>query len=288
MKIDLQLHSIHSDGYLTPAQLAGFSAEHGVKIAALTDHNTISGQAEFKQACAKRGIKTIPGLELYVKVGSRKINILWYNYDIDSLELRALLLESQKRRRNNMWSKLLQLQKAGFHIDVEAVLVKYPDYVPINKVVDDLLAAPYNQKKIKRDLGLKNPREEDIMTEYFFNKKSNPLKDAYINLERVLRLRKKIGGQIIFCHPGHHNKLRGKIVPKLKKMGIDGLELLSPHHGHEVIMYIQYLAEEFDFITTGGSDFHKFELPDKKIKYSWQWFEIDSKHLRKIDKVIGR
>ncbi len=288
MKIDLQVHSTYSDGYLTPAQLAVFLAEQGVKVAALTDHNTLAGQQEFKAACAKHRIKTIPGLELYVKVGSRRINILWYNYRNNLAELETILVESQNRRRRNMRAKLLQLQKLGFHLEVEAILSKYPNYVPVNKVVDELFAIPYNQRKIKRELGLKNPREEDLMSEYFFNKQTGKLQDAYISLERIMKLRKKIGGQIIFCHPGHYNKMRGKIIPKLKQIGLDGLELLSPHHNHETIMYIQYLADEYNFITTGGSDFHEFELPDKKIKYSWQWFEIDSRHLRKIDKIIGK
>ncbi|MEI7620792.1 MAG: PHP domain-containing protein, partial [Candidatus Falkowbacteria bacterium] len=102
MIIDLQLHSIHSDGYLTPTQLASFVAKQGVKIASLTDHNTLSGQKEFREACAKHKIKTIPGLELYVRLGNRKFNIIWYNYDEKSPELQAILLESQKRRRRNM------------------------------------------------------------------------------------------------------------------------------------------------------------------------------------------
>ena len=288
MTIDLQFHSIYSDGYLAPTQLARFVAGQGVKIASLTDHNTVAGQAEFKKASAKYKIKTIPGLELYVKAGNRRINILWYNYDQNAPELHKILLETQNRRRRNVRTKLLQLQKLGFHLDIETILSKFPDYVPLNRLTDELFASKYNQRKIKRDLGLKNPREEDLLSEYFFNKESGALRDACVNLERVLRLKKKVGGQIIFCHPGHYNKMRGNIIPRLKKMGVDGLELLSPHHSHETIMYIQYLADQFDFVTTGGSDFHKFELPGKKIRYSEQWFKIDSKYLRKIAKVIGK
>lgn len=288
MIIDLQAHSIYSDGYFSPTKLAGFLASQGVKIAALTDHNTLSGQKEFRAAGIKHKIKTIPGLELYVTVGHRRMNMLWYNYDENSLELKKMLLESQHRRRRNMRAKLLQLKANGFRLDVEAILAKYPDYVPINKVIDDFSASTYNQGKIRRDLKVRNFREDDLMREYFFNKQLGVLHDSYISLERILRLRKKIGGQIIFCHPAHHNKMRGNIVSKLKKMGIDGLEMLSPHHSYEAIMYIQYLAEEFDFITTGGSDFHKLGELDRKLKYSWQWFQIDSKHLRKIDKIIGK
>jgi len=288
MKIDLQLHSTYSDGYLSPTKLAAFVAAQGIKVAALTDHNTLAGQAEFKKACSKYRIKTVPGLELYVKVGSRNINILWYNYNPDSPELQAILLETQNRRRHNMRSKLLQLQKSDFHLEIEKILAKYPNYIPVNKIVDELFSSTANQKLIKKHLGLQNPREEDLMAEYFFNKKSAPLRDSYLSLKRVLKIRERVGGQIIFCHPGHHNKLRGQIIPKLKSLGIDGLELLSPHHSHEAIMYIQYLAQEFDLVTTGGSDFHKFELPDKKIRYAGAWFEIDSKYLRKIDRIIGK
>jgi len=288
MTIDLQFHSTYSDGYLAPAQLARFVAGQGVKVASLTDHNSLAGQAEFKKASAQYKIKTIPGLELYVKVGHRRINVLWYNYNAEAPELHKILLETQNRRRRNVRAKLLQLQKLGFRLEVEAILSKFPEYIPLNRLADELFASAYNQKKIKRDLGLKNPREEDLLSEYFFNKQSGALRDAYISLERVLKLKKKVGGQIIFCHPGHYNKMRGNIVPRLKKMGLDGLELLSPHHSHEAIMYIQHLADEFDFITTGGSDFHKFESPNKKIRSSAQWFKIDSKYLRKIAKVIGK
>ncbi len=288
MRIDLQLHSIYSDGYLTPAQLAHFIKKEKIKVASLTDHNTLAGQIEFQKACRKERIKVVPGLELYVRVGSRKINILWYNYQVDSPELYKLLLETQKRRRQIMRQKLERLKKIGFHLNVEKILSHYPEYVPVNKVADEFFAVPYNRRKIKQDLGIKQPREEDLFIHYFFNKNLGVLRDARISLERVLKLRQKIGGQIIFCHPGHFNKLRGNIVEKLKKMGVDGLELLSPHHSHESVMYIQYLAQQFDFVTTGGSDLHKFEGPDKKIRHPWQWFEIDSRNLRKVEKIIGR
>ncbi|MBU4375047.1 PHP domain-containing protein, partial [Patescibacteria group bacterium] len=64
MLIDLQLHSTYSDGYLTPTELAGFLAKQGVKIAALTDHNTVGGLDEFRQACRACKIKPITGVEL--------------------------------------------------------------------------------------------------------------------------------------------------------------------------------------------------------------------------------
>ena len=80
MYIDLQLHSTYSDGALTPTQMAGFLKAHGVKVASLTDHNTVAGLDEFFNACNKVGIKAIPGVELYVKYGVKKLNFLFYNF----------------------------------------------------------------------------------------------------------------------------------------------------------------------------------------------------------------
>ena len=57
MLIDLQLHSTCSDGYLTPSEVAKTCRERGVKVASLTDHNTVSGQEEFARACKELKIK---------------------------------------------------------------------------------------------------------------------------------------------------------------------------------------------------------------------------------------
>jgi predicted metal-dependent phosphoesterase TrpH len=62
MLIDLQLHSTYSDGYLTPTQIVKFIAKHGIKVAAITDHNTVSGLYEFRNSCKKYKIKPITGI----------------------------------------------------------------------------------------------------------------------------------------------------------------------------------------------------------------------------------
>ena len=68
---------------------------------------------------------------------------------------------------------------------------------------------------------------------------------------------------------------------------MDGIEVLSPHHSIGSVMYSQAMARELDFITTGGSDFHRQERESLPIQNSWQYFKVDSKYLRKINKIIG-
>lgn len=284
MLIDLQIHSTYSDGYLSPTQLVKFLVKNKVKLAALTDHNTVSGVAEFREAGKKMGLKTIIGMELYCSLGNRHFNILWYNFDYKNPELHNLLRETQRRRRGKVRKILEKLKDHGYEVDVGKILDKYNHYLAINKTGGAFYKQ--NKKRINQELGLKFPREEDILKKYFFSKEFGVLKESYINIERVIKLRDKIGGQLVFCHPGKHNKYAGSLPEKLAKLGIDGIEVLSPHHSIGSVIYAQFLAREYDWIETGGSDFHLFAGNHFTLQHSWQWFKIESKYLRKIAKII--
>jgi len=286
MLIDLQLHSNYSDGYLTPTELVKFIAEKGIKVASLTDHNTVGGVDEFRRACKEYKIKPITGLELYAKLGNQRLNVLWFNFDEKSPDLHKMLRNSQIRRKNQVRNFLKKMVKNGFKIEINKTLDKHTHYIPLNKIVDEVCTVPANQKKIKKELKLKNPRESEIIGEYFYGKK-NILRESYTDIKKILFIRKKIGGQIIFNHPAKHNQLRRDLMIKLKKLGVDGIEVLSPHHSFGSVMYAQAMARELDFISAGGSDFHRHERENYLIQNSLEYFKIDSKNLKGVNKIIG-
>lgn len=292
MLIDLQLHSIYSDGYLRPAELVDFISKHNIKVASLTDHNTLHGLLEFKKVCKAKKIKAINGLELYCKYKNKKINILWYNFDENNQELLSLLEESRKRRLILVKKSLLRLKRRGFVIKADQLLEEFKNYIPVNRLSEKIISNKFNFNKIKKEFKSVNKldrdlREEDIMGILFFNKKENYLNESYINIERVIKIREKAGGHLVFCHPGKHNKYANNMAQKLKQIGIDGIEVLSPHHPIGAVMYAQFLSESLDMISTGGSDFHRFEENSENIKSSMDWFCIDSKNLRRIKEIIG-
>src|SRR3989339_851357 len=227
MLIDLQIHSTYSDGYFTPTQLAEFMRRQGVKVAALTDHNTVGGVHEFVNACRRNGIKPVKGLD----------------------------------RHNH--------------------------YVPINHIVDAICADHKNLSRMKRELKTDFPGEGEIISRYFQDKNIGVLKNSLIDFERVIGLRKKIGGQLILCHPAKGGHIDRDFLASLKSEAMDATELMSPHHSYNSIMLIQRLAREFNLITTGGSDFHRMEGKGYRLQKSWEYFKIDVKHLRRVDKIIG-
>jgi len=287
MLIDLQFHSTYSDGFLTPNELASFLKQQGIKVASLTDHNTVGGLSQFRDACKKKKIKAINGMELYVTYQKKKMNMLWYNFDEDDIELHKTLRNSHVRRRGSVRRILEKLVEKGFKLNIDKTLDKYIRYVPINYIVGDIWAVPDNRAKIRKELNKKIIREDDIIHAYFKNFEIGKLGETYISLGKIMKLREKAGGQIILNHPGKHSRIREDLWEDFKKAGVDGVEILSPHHSVGAIMYIQDLAAKFDFIETGGSDFHRHEGGNSLIQNYSQYFRINSKYLRKVDEIIG-
>jgi len=287
MLIDLQLHSTYSDGYLTPAAVADFLLKNKIKAASLTDHNTVAGQEEFRLACQKNGLKPIIGLEIYAKLNYKKFNLLWYNFDHKDARLREFLRPSQARRRERMRRALLKLKTLGLLIDVNKILNKYGHYVPLNRVIDDVWRITNNRQKIAERLNAQRPSEEKIIKFFFSNRKINKLGESYVDFRNILKLREKIGGQLILNHPGKNAPINEIFIDRLVKLGLDGIELISPHHSISDVMRLQRLIKHHQLIATGGSDYHLDEVGRIPIKNAYSYFKVDDLFLPGIKKIIN-
>ena len=269
MLIDLQLHSTFSDGYLSPSELVDFAKERSIKVISLTDHHTTAGLEEFRQAAKRANIKTIDGVELYLKYRGRGFNAVWYNFSLNNEKLERVLSDVRRRRIILVRRSLKRLKEAGYKIDIEKILSSFDNYIPVNRLAEMVMSDKHNYDLVVKSLRAKTPkgtrlilplREESVLSELFFNRKRGVLKEAYISAERIVKIKAEVGGQIVFAHPGKYNKYTNTMTERLQKIGlIDGIEVLSPHHNIGAIMYSQFLAEKLDLIATGGSDFHLFE-----------------------------
>ena len=159
-------------------------------------------------------------------------------------------------------------------------------YLPVNRIIDSFLAL--NKERIQKELNKKNILETEIIRAYFRNPQKTRLHESYIDISRVTKLKQKIGGQLVLAHPCLFHWVEEKIIRQLKSFGLDGVEVLSPHHSWEAISYLQAIADRHKLIMTGGSDFHRYEEQDwYAIKSSWSYFSIHSTLLSGVKKIIG-
>lgn len=64
--VDLHTHSTSSDGQDTPTALVHKALSTGVRVLALTDHDTLSGLAEAAQAAEETELSFVRGVELEI------------------------------------------------------------------------------------------------------------------------------------------------------------------------------------------------------------------------------
>ena len=57
--IDLHLHTTASDGELTPAALVGRAASAGITVLSVTDHDTVAGVNNARDAAGRHGLTLV-------------------------------------------------------------------------------------------------------------------------------------------------------------------------------------------------------------------------------------
>ena len=61
---DLQSHSVESDGALRPADVVARAGAAGMRLMALTDHDTVDGVGEALRAAREHDLRCSPAAEL--------------------------------------------------------------------------------------------------------------------------------------------------------------------------------------------------------------------------------
>src|SRR5207248_4247155 len=93
-EFDLQAHSTRSDGALEPAAVVAAAAAAGVRLLALTDHDTVDGVDEALQAGAAHGLDVVSAIELSALDDDREdLHLLGYRLDHRSARLLEALAE---------------------------------------------------------------------------------------------------------------------------------------------------------------------------------------------------
>ncbi|MFW6437989.1 MAG: PHP domain-containing protein, partial [Armatimonadota bacterium] len=80
IRVDFHCHTSFSDGALTPRELAEALIADGVRYAAVTDHDTLSGQDAFHRAASRRGIGYVTGVEITTQYEGREAHLVAYGF----------------------------------------------------------------------------------------------------------------------------------------------------------------------------------------------------------------
>lgn len=94
----------------------------GVRVFAVTDHDTVAALPAVAAAAAAAGLGWVPGIEITAVEDGRDVHVLGYGFDPASLDLLAFLQAQRASRLQRIREFGTRFAELGLPIDVEALL----------------------------------------------------------------------------------------------------------------------------------------------------------------------
>ena len=244
--VDLHTHSIHSDGVLAPAALVREAERRGVRVLGLTDHDTLDGLAEAEAEAEGLGLEIVPGVELSTggRDGRGEVHLLGYFVDREAPDLRAGLTAYAEARLVRMERILERLSIIGIRVDPDHVRrLAGPGTVGrphVARALVELGQVADSAEAFDRYLGAGRPG-------FVPRPKVEP--------EEAIALVRAAGGVPVLAHPlgtGDVEATLARLVPA----GLGGIEVYYGEYDDETCRALRAVADGWDLIPTGGSDFH--------------------------------
>ncbi len=259
LKIDLHMHSSASDGTFSPSETAELARTEGLCAAALTDHDTVDGVAEFIKACRAEGIEGIAGVEMSASY-KKEMHIVGLFVDENNAELCEKLekLRAARETRNRRMISLIREQ--GFDIGEDDILSQKHGATFANTGRAHIALAMV-KKGYAKSTG-------DAFSKYL--KKGAPCyveRETY-SPEETIRIIKNAGGTAILAHPVYISESRVKLyalMSRLKEYGIDGMECYYNCFSEEYSLMCADICDELGLVRSGGSDFHGQNKPSVRM-----------------------
>ena len=244
-RADLHCHSTSSDGRLTPTKLVDLAAERGVRIMALTDHDSIEGVEEALRAAERhRGFTLIPGVEMSTDIPGAEVHVLGYFLDQADQELQGTLAHLRHSRVDRARRMVDKLRGMGMEIEWERVQAIAGDgAVGRPHIAQALLEKGYISyiaEAFDRFIGRNGPA-------YAEREKMTPV-------EVVTFLAKKKGMPVL-AHPRDLDNLED-LLPQLKAAGLIAMEAYYQDYDDATIDRLVAIARRYELLPLGGSDFH--------------------------------
>jgi len=242
--IDLHTHSLRSDGALSPAELVRRAADRGVRVQALSDHDTLLGVAEAIEAAKPLGVRIVPATELNTESEWGDAHVLAYFVDPADAALEERLRWLRENRGRRVERMVEKLRDLGYAITLERVL---------EIAQGGALGRPHLAQALF---------EKGYVPSYDDAFRTVIAKDSPAYVSRVgltpfeaVALARTHGGVPSLAHPGTVERLE-ELLPNLVVAGLNGIECFYAEHSPAWTAHCLTLARQHGLIPTGGSDYH--------------------------------
>jgi 3',5'-nucleoside bisphosphate phosphatase len=249
LNVDLHMHSTASDGELSPEALVARAHGNQVRMMALTDHDTLGGQAQARAAAQDLGVDLIAGVEISVTWAGVTLHIVGLNFDPDHGPLNQALTQIQAGRAARAELMAQGLTDHGL-----------PNFLPAAKAYarnPDLIGRTHFARAMVQ-AGVCEDMNQ-VFQNYLTPGKPGYTKHQWISLTQALGLIHGAGGVAVLAHPARYKLsalAQWALIQEFKALGGQAIEVVTGSHTQQETRRFQQIAVEYGLFASRGSDFH--------------------------------
>ena len=247
--IDLHTHSNASDGTDSPAQLITKAHAQGLKVIALTDHDSTAGW-DAAMAALRPSMDLVLGAEISCQAsGGFSVHMLGLLFNGADEVLQNSMAKVRENRIGRMERIITRLNEAGIEISMADVENEIEEGATLGR--------PHLADALVRK-GIAKSRD-GVFAELLHNNSKFYIPHYSPSPEEVIKMIKAAGGVAVIAHP--FASLRGRTIDEsafsgMVAAGLDGIEIFHRDHLPEQQELLLRIAREFDLVATGSSDYH--------------------------------
>ncbi len=246
--IDLQIHTIHSDGHWHPEDLFAHLAGAGFRAVAITDHDRVDQGGELHALGAAHGIVVIPGVEMTTRWQGLSAHLLCYAPSLaPDGALDRLARETVRAQEENTQAVYEELRRRGYAFARQAEVLRESE---------GRLRRPLDNARLLQAHGYAAERARALET----------IRDAGYRsitapLDVVVSAAHRDGAMAVLAHPGRGGgEIQRYDLPLLAEMlaevPLDGIEGHYPTYTPEQVAAYSAFAAERGLLVSAGSDSH--------------------------------
>src|SRR6185295_5306251 len=253
--IDLHTHTTQSDGSVSPAELIARASSKRARAIAITDHDTVAGLDEARDAADRCGIEFISGIEISAEYSPGTMHILGYCLDERSVALNEQLRKLREAREKRNPQIANRLQALGVDISYDEVSTG---------AGNEVVGRPHFARlMVERGYAASI---QDAFDRFLKKGAAAYVEKARLSPRDSINLIHEAGGVAVLAHP-YQLRLTSyeavnELVDELAGFGLDGIEAIYSRHSPDERVAYAEIAARHGLLVTGGSDYHGSYKPD--------------------------
>lgn len=242
--VDLHTHTTASDGTLAPRDLVRLAVRHGVRVLAVTDHDSTGGLDEALDEAARHPrLTVVPGIEINCDVERAEVHVLGYLVDWRAPWFQRFLEEQRTERVARVHRIAERLAELGLPVDPAEVFAVAGEGAPGRPHVAQVLVQRGYVRSVR-----------EAFDRYLRSDGPANVPRRRLTPAEAVAVVRRAGGVPVLAHPGLAG--RDDLIPDLVRAGLMGIEVYYAEHSAAQTAGYREICRSLGLVATGGSDYH--------------------------------